>query len=135
MCDSSNFKLVKIKKNKFKFIKNYAINDKKDENIDIYIHKKHTSIRIAHATSNPDDVYYLKYIHSNPLSFIQFSIIFFKKIDKRFIVKILSNDFLNDKMYIFYCYTSISDGSFWRFCITNDKHDYFEKGNKKLYIS
>lgn len=67
---------------------------------------------------------YLRYTKdpSNPQNYLQFSIYrFYKKaFDSRINVTIFCNDHETGKVTKFDCYSSISDGSFWRFCTKID---------------
>jgi hypothetical protein len=84
-------------------------------------------------------LFYLKYYKDDkdkyPNKFLQFSISHFYQltINKRIHVIIFCNDHETGFRSAFTCYTSISDGSFWRYCIKDSTMERYEKGYN--YIS
>lgn len=69
--------------------------------------------------------------NDNPNDCIIFSIRGFFKLknkEDRLFVSIFGNDVLIGACERFLCYASISDGSFWRFCIKDDTEERFDKG-------
>ena len=64
-------------------------------------------------------IYFLRYTKdpTNPENYLQYSIgRFYKKSDNRITVTIYCNNHETGEIIKFECYSSISDGSFWRFC-------------------
>ncbi len=81
--------------------------------------------------STNNSISYLKYHKSSdPNDYLQFSIKkFYKGLDGRTRVVIYCNDHKKNERNKFECYSSISDGSFWRYCV-HDSNDYprYQKG-------
>jgi hypothetical protein len=117
------FQLKKIEKDNFE-LKSYT--NRYSDTIYVYVSIEDKKTTIAQPIHKPEDVFLLEYKSSKKL--ILFSIISFIKLYGRIIVKILSYDCNNDIKHIFYCYTSISDGSFWRYCIKHNSKEVYDKG-------
>ena len=86
--------------------------------------------------SEPKNIlYYLTYNRSfrDENNCINFSIKHFNKFESRSFVSILGNDASSGKTHSFLYYTSISDGSYWRFCINDSNLNAFVKGHN--YVS
>ena len=113
-------------------------------NDDYYCKKSNPHYQISKPTYKDDEsqdiIYYLKYKRDLLVNddCINFSIKYFMKHDSRLFVYILGNDVKNKITHKFIYYTSISDGSYWRFCVKDSdesKGVVFYKGyNFTFYI-
>lgn len=92
-------------------------------------------IKIPTGLKSGEEIYFLKYSRSETdyKDALIFSISRFYKRGDRTHVIIYSNDRKTGEITRFECYSSISDGSFWRFCVKNDDGDKYDKGYN--YIS
>ncbi len=74
--------------------------------------------------STNNSISYLKYQNSlDPYDYLQFSIKrFYNSNDRRIRVVIYCNNHKTTERFKFECYSSISDGSFWRYCINDSKN-------------
>ena len=127
MTDSTNFKI--------KYITNLE-DFRNDDNV-FYIKKiePNYKIKIPNGLKSNENIYFLKYSRSltDETDALVFSISrFYKRNDRKHVV-IYSNDRKTGEITRFECYSSISDGSFWRFCVKDDSVDRYEKGYN--YIS
>ena len=89
-------------------------------------------IKIPTGLKYGENIYFLKYSKSLTDA-LMFSISRFYKRGERTHVVIYSNNRKTGETTRFECYSSISDGSFWRFCVKDDSADRYEKGYN--YIS
>ncbi len=92
-------------------------------------------IKVPNGLKSSENIYFLKCSRSltDNTDVLMFSISRFYKRGDRTHVVIYSNDRKTGEITRFVCYSSISDGSFWRLCIKNDSTDRYEKGYN--YIS
>lgn len=127
MTDSTNFKI--------KYITNLE-DFRNDDNL-YYIKKiePNYKIKVPNGLKSGENIYFLKYSRSltDDTDALMFSISRFYKRGDRTHVIIYSNDRKTGEITRFECYSSISDGSFWRFCVKDDSRDRYEKGYN--YIS
>ena len=122
-----------------KFKKRYILNledFRKEDNI-YYVKKTEPKykIKIPIGLKSSENIYFLKYSRSltDDTDALIFSISRFYKRGERTHVVIYSNDKKTGETTRFECYSSISDGSFWRFCVKDNSADRYEKGYN--YIS
>jgi len=120
---------------KIKYITN--LEDFKNDNNIFYVKKiePNYKIKIPNELKSGENIYFLRYSRS----FIDdtdaqiFSISRFYKRGERTHVVIYSNDIKTGEITRLECYSSISDGSFWRLCVKDDFINRYEKGYN--YIS
>lgn len=127
MSDSTKFKI--------KYINNLHIDFRSDEILYISKTEPNYKIKIPTGLKLDEKIYFLKYSRSltDDKDALIFSISRFYKRGERTHVIIYSNDRKTGEITRFECYSSISDGSFWRFCVKNDDGDKYDKGYN--YIS
>ena len=127
MTDSTNFNI--------KYISNLE-EFSNDDNL-YYIKKiePNYKIKVPNGLKSGENIYFLKCSRSltDDTDALIFSISRFYKRGDRTHVVIYSNDRKTGEITRFECYSSISDGSFWRFCVKDDSTDRYEKGYN--YIS
>lgn len=118
-----------------KYVNNLHDDFRSDD--ELYINNKDANYKIKIPTGLKlgQKICFLKYSRSlsDDADALIFSISKFYKRGDRTHVIIYSNDRKTGEITKFECYSSISDGSFWRFCVKDDDEDKYDKGYN--YIS